>query len=743
MGLSLCAGLISQPASAYFGAPGTQVKVPRSVAGPTSRYGYLEYLPVGYSDAAGAQKFPVVLFLHGLGDTGDGQDNPAFNNSLNTGLPKIIAGGMKLPAIVISPQSIGWWDAAYIDEFVNYLFSVYKNADPNRLYVTGLSMGGGGTWDYVSWKPNRVAAIVPICGASQGDRSSIYPKPTWAFHAWDDGVVHRNQTIVNIDTLSPQSQNIMDIYPSIGGGAASEIKTYLYRQSTNSHQWASGDWITDTSRDVNVRFTMYPTGGHGIWNGVYWHQPMWDWLFAQSLNGAAPTPAPPTPTPTPVPPTPTPTPIPTPVPTPVATPTPVPTPVPVPQPNPVFNSGSIVMDFGTGSNGTRVRNSFGYNLIGGGTVSGLISETGAVTSVAITQVQRMNGVNSSGTTSASIAMNIDGAATSDSYFGNDVVFNGVVAPQGELTLTGLDPNTTYEFKFFSSRMGANDNRQTRHEVIGASSAYADLDASNNTSQIAVISGIRPNSLGAFTLKIRKGPANNNPTGFFYLGAMQLTAQSAAPPPPPPATPAPTATPTPTPVPTPVPPPAPVARSFAIDFGMDSVALGSGWNDGRRLLTGGSITLTTSAGVSSSVTLQTLTRFNGVNMSGTESASSSLNMPSFSTLDSFYGNHVAWQGVIAPQAVMELRGLTPGKIVTLEFFASRMASDSNIRETLYRAIGASTTSATLDATNNTSRTARVSVAADSAGVIRLEIEKGPNNNNGYGFFYLGNLRILEN
>ena len=105
----------------------------------TFAYKYLKYLPDGYD---GKKKFPLLLFLHGAGERGDNLDLVTKH-----GPPKLIKKGKKFPFIVISPQCLknSWWDAegldALLDEFIG------KHAvDESRIYCTGLSMGGYGTW---------------------------------------------------------------------------------------------------------------------------------------------------------------------------------------------------------------------------------------------------------------------------------------------------------------------------------------------------------------------------------------------------------------------------------------------------------------------------------------------------------------------------------------------------------------------------------------------------------------------
>lgn len=684
-------------AEAYFGSPGNEVIVRRSRT-DGSPYGYLEYLPIGYSEAAGAPKVPVILFLHGVGEKGDGESNADFNDYLVTGLGKKLHNGFDIGAIVVSPQTDVWWQPSRLNQFMDYVFRVYKNADPDRLYVTGLSMGGGGTWDFATAFPERPAAIVPICGYNDIDsllnRAPVYGQGVWAFHAYDDTQVSRSNTVNNINTMTPSATNIMTGYPSVNGGAASGTMTAMYWKAGNtagktgdSHEWKSGQLITDQTHNAPVRFTMYASGGHGIWGAAYDNAEMWKWLFTWSKNGGTAISSSPSPSPSPS-----------------ASPA---------TESVLFSSGSVTIDFGESANGTAVYNQLDESRVAGGQLIKLLNQSKVPTSAAISVLQRFNSFNRNGTTSPAAVVGVDAAAASDSFYGNDVSFNGLVAASAQLALTGLDPSRQYELKFFASRMNANgENRETQYQASGANSGIAYLDAAENSSNVAVISAIRPTSSGTIQIDVRKGPRNNSSYGFYYLNSMVVTAQAV-----------------------PV-----VSQEVRVDFGSGSLALPSGWNNGRGLLKSGSVGLVSSAGAQSGYSLVTVTGFNNINSNGTTAASSTLAIPSVASQDSFYGNDVTWEGAVAPKAVLELRGLDPSRTYRLEFFASRMSSDGTNRDTLYRMTGASTVSASLNATNNTSQIAVGSLKPSAAGVIRIEILKGASNNNPYGFYYLGSLKL---
>src|SRR5262249_16491424 len=160
---------------------------------------YLEYLPPGYATAT--SNFPVIIFLHGSGEAGNGSPEE-LERVASWGPPSLIknghdmcfeVNGVKECFVVISPQmsnaSYGWdyIVAGVIDHLLNGPDN-YK-VDPNRIYLTGLSLGGGGVYNVASSlrnRPNKIAAIAPMAGYSEsfddGCVISARKIPIWAFH---------------------------------------------------------------------------------------------------------------------------------------------------------------------------------------------------------------------------------------------------------------------------------------------------------------------------------------------------------------------------------------------------------------------------------------------------------------------------------------------------------------------------------------------------------------------------------
>ena len=122
----------------------------------TYNFKYLLYLPPGY-DPNGTTQWPLMIFLHGAGERGTNPDVVAVN-----GPPMLIEKGRDFPAIVISPQcSDSWWDYTALELFIEDRVRQYR-VDPDRVYVTGLSMGGYAVWDLAVNHPGNYAAAAPL-----------------------------------------------------------------------------------------------------------------------------------------------------------------------------------------------------------------------------------------------------------------------------------------------------------------------------------------------------------------------------------------------------------------------------------------------------------------------------------------------------------------------------------------------------------------------------------------------------
>jgi predicted peptidase len=202
---------------------------------------YLLHLPPGYGQGAN-KEWSLILFLHGLGERGD--DISHLDRLKKHGLPKILDTQTDFPFIVVSPQCPGqsWWPLELdgLNALLDNILEQYA-VDRTRLYLTGLSMGGFGTWSLATAYPKRFAAIAPICGGGVPPLTeALKDVPVWAFHGALDDVVPL---------------------------AASESMVMALRA-------CGGD----------VRFTVYPDLQHDSWTVTYDNPELYRWFLEHQLK---------------------------------------------------------------------------------------------------------------------------------------------------------------------------------------------------------------------------------------------------------------------------------------------------------------------------------------------------------------------------------------------------------------------------------------------------------------------------
>lgn len=198
--------------------------------------GYLLYVPKDYSKD---KAWPLVVFLHGAGERGTNVEKVKVH-----GLPRLIAEGKDFEFIVVSPQCPPdkWWVGmdSHIIALIDETMDKY-NVDKDRVYLTGLSMGGYGTWSIGAGYPERFAAMVPICGGGQPFLANkLKDVPVWAFHGAKDNVVPLSE-----------SQKMVDAVNATGG---------------------------------NAKLTVYPEAQHDSWTQTYANPQLYTWLLSHSKN---------------------------------------------------------------------------------------------------------------------------------------------------------------------------------------------------------------------------------------------------------------------------------------------------------------------------------------------------------------------------------------------------------------------------------------------------------------------------
>ncbi len=161
-----------------------------------------------------------------------------------------------------------------------------------------------------------------------------------------------------------------------------------------------------------------------------------------------------------------------------------------------------------------------------GITLGLIDSNGASTGVTLTIDDAFNTVNTAGNTSPDPSLPFPSTAAADSFFGSTTTFQGALEPTGGFTLTGLDPAKYYSFSIFASRNGVTDNREAQYTLVGSTTSVVALNSSNNTMNTADALNLQSNASGEISLTAAPGPNNDNGSGFYYLGALEMITSDA-------------------------------------------------------------------------------------------------------------------------------------------------------------------------------------------------------------------------
>ena len=217
----------TQPAA----APGQQAKTFEKKITVPAKLEYLLSLPSDYGKSRKA--WPLVLFLHGSGESGSD-----LNKVKVHGPPKLVETNGPFPFILVSPQSPGrGWNPDVLNALLDSVIKEY-HVDKDRVYLTGLSMGGYGTWALAAAYPGKFAALAPICGGGNpAEAGKLARLPIWVFHGAKDTTVPLKR-----------SEEMVEALKAAGG---------------------------------NPKFTVYPEAGHDSWTATYDNPEFYTWLLAQ------------------------------------------------------------------------------------------------------------------------------------------------------------------------------------------------------------------------------------------------------------------------------------------------------------------------------------------------------------------------------------------------------------------------------------------------------------------------------
>lgn len=196
---------------------------------------YYLYFPKNYKEDSD-EKFPILLFLHGGGESGN-----ALATIKENGPPKLIAEGKEFPFLILAPQNPyvkQWWNTRAVMELLDAVIEEH-NIDKDRIYLTGLSRGGGAAWEMAVQYPDKFAAMAVVCGMAPLPYASWINKklPIWVFHGDQDKSIPISE-----------SENMVAKLLAIG---------------------------------YQVKFTKYKGVGHNAWGRAYTTPELYDWFIAQ------------------------------------------------------------------------------------------------------------------------------------------------------------------------------------------------------------------------------------------------------------------------------------------------------------------------------------------------------------------------------------------------------------------------------------------------------------------------------
>jgi predicted peptidase len=196
---------------------------------------YLVHLPEGYAKSKKA--WPLILFLHGSGERGKDLEMVKVH-----GVAKIVESDPKFPFIAVSPQCPAdeWWATDVLTGLLDTIEKKYR-VDKSRIYLTGLSMGGYGTWELAFAQPKRFAAIAPVCGGGNPHLTWwLKDIPTWVFHGAKDTAVPLEESERMVKALKHHK--------------------------------------------ADVKLTVYPEAGHDSWTETYANPKLYEWFLLHRLK---------------------------------------------------------------------------------------------------------------------------------------------------------------------------------------------------------------------------------------------------------------------------------------------------------------------------------------------------------------------------------------------------------------------------------------------------------------------------
>jgi regulation of enolase protein 1 (concanavalin A-like superfamily)/dienelactone hydrolase len=428
------------------------------------------YIPANYNPA---NSYPLVIFYHGMGQRGS--DN---RQQVESQINELIAAAGSRNFFIYAPQlgtgAQSWWDG-YLDQTTQGVAATMGkyNIDRRKIYVTGLSLGGGAVRSVISRYYSVVAAAVPICGLPRTYASEfpfLVGKPIWQFHAVNDNTVSVDGSRNHVNAIRAADGNKPPLSFPLN---AQNGQPYRNNGEPYYPSWSGHTYYAENG----LRYTEYGNGDHFIWGWVYGDSNMYDWLLAQQL------------------------------------------PEPALQPGETasFDFGLTAAASGTDSQGRLWNSITSWSAPNSYTAVAPFVQIGSGrrTSVSLTVEQRFGGP-------FDVA---SGVATS--LYPDQVGKDGWITQAnatattntGVMRICGLEAGAAHRVEIFGS-IADNDwgsGRQTRYQI---GSETRDVDAYNNTATKAIFEGVTADSLGTIQVKVYGKPGTT--TSKAVINALTVT-----------------------------------------------------------------------------------------------------------------------------------------------------------------------------------------------------------------------------
>lgn len=202
------------------------------------KMGYYLYIPAKYDAKS---KYPLIMHLHGSNAGGNGKNE--LLKVKNHGLKALVYRASDRNCLILAPQANTQWRDHELDELLDEVTSIYS-VDKARIYLTGVSMGGMGTWSYAVNGKHKLAAIVPVCGYFYYPEevvNKVKDMPIWLFHGDLDQSVPVERAYEAIKKLEGMNEDF--------------------------------------------KYTILENRDHAIWDDVYLKTELYDWLLNQARHG--------------------------------------------------------------------------------------------------------------------------------------------------------------------------------------------------------------------------------------------------------------------------------------------------------------------------------------------------------------------------------------------------------------------------------------------------------------------------